>query len=96
MGTGVVLAHDPRGGLADFEVGTGGLGDDLRVPASHVLTVRNAFAELYERMLYVAGLGAIGEIGVEVGIAELAAEPGVVPKQKGEQHEGQGEQAYSR
>jgi hypothetical protein len=45
-------------------------------------------------MLYVTGFGAIGKVGVEVGIAELAAEPGVVPKQKGEEHEGQCKEAY--
>jgi hypothetical protein len=45
-------------------------------------------------MLYVARFGAIGKVRVEVGIAEAAAKPGVVPKQKGEQHEGQRKQAY--
>jgi hypothetical protein len=50
-----------------------------------------AFAELHEGVLGVTGLGGVGEVLVDVGIGELAAEPGVVPKQEREQDQGEGE-----
>ena len=84
-GIGAVLAHDPGRGLADLEIGTGGLRDHLRVPARDILAVRHALAQLHEGVLDVARLGAIGKVGVEVGIAELAAEPGVIPEEKGKE-----------
>ena len=92
-GIGAVLAHDPGRGLADLEI------RDWRPRAitcgyqrDDILTVRNALAQLHESVLDVARLGAIGKVGVEVGIAELAAEPGVVPKEKGKQDQGEGEE----
>ena len=79
----VVLAHDPGRGLADLQVRTGGIRDHLRIPARRTLAVRHALAQLYQRMLNVARLSAIGEICVQVRIAELAPEPRVVPEEKG-------------
>jgi len=68
--------------MADLQVRTGGIGDHLRIPARRILTAGQAFAQLYQRVLYVARLSAIGEIGVKVGIAELAPKPRVIPEEK--------------
>ncbi len=92
QGIGAVLTHDPRRGLADLEIRTGGLRDHLRVPARDILTVRHALAQLHEGVLDMAWFGAVGKVRVEVGIAELAAKPGVVPEEKGKQDQGEGEE----
>ena len=48
--------------------------------------MRKPLADLYERVLRVTRFAAIGEVGVEIGVAELAAEPGAVPEEKRQQY----------
>ena len=86
------MAHHPRHRLADLEIRIGRRGDHARVPARRVSTVRNPLVHLHQRLLNMARLGAIGEVGVEVRIAEFASEPRAVPEQEGEQYQREREQ----
>ena len=86
-----VLPHDPGGRLAELEARAGSLLKDVGVPARDVLMAGETFAELYQGVLSVAGLGGAGEVSIDIGIGELAAEPSVVPEQEREEDQGEGE-----
>ena len=50
-----------------------------------------ALAELDQGMLRAAGFGTIGEVPVQIGVAQFAAEPGVVPEEERKEHQEQRE-----
>src|SRR5450755_3243299 len=54
--------------------------------------VHHALAHLHQRVLGVTGLAGVGEVLVEIGIAQLSAEPGLVPEEKRKQHQRQSKQ----
>ena len=87
-----VLAHDPGGGLAQLDGRAGGEADHARIPARDILTLRDPFADLNQRVLRVAGFRGIGKVLIDIRVGELAAEPGVVPEEKREQHQQDGEE----
>src|SRR5205085_2119580 len=86
-----ILSHDPGCRLADFQARAGGLLEHLGIPARDIAAVRDTLAELHQRMLRVPRLG-VTEVLIEVRIAKLPAEPGVVPEQERKQHHGQGKE----
>src|SRR5476649_212256 len=53
---------------------------------------REALADLHQRMLRVARLGAVRKVPVQIRVAQLAAEPGSIPEEKRERHQRQDEQ----
>src|ERR1035438_693843 len=86
-----VLPHDPGSRLAEFQAGARGLPDHVGVPARDILMAGEAFAEVHQRVLGMTGLGGVGEVLVQIGIGELAAEPGVIPEKEREQDQGERE-----
>ncbi len=86
-----ILSHDPGGGLAQFEIGAGGFADDVGIPARDVGAAGEALAHLYQGVLGVAGMEGVGEVFGELGVGELAAEPGFIPEEKRQKDEQEGQ-----
>jgi len=92
FGRGVVLAHYPSVGHADFVNGIFCKRDDLRIPvADGGVVAFNPGFELREDVLDFAGVGAVGEGFRDLRVGDGAAEPGSVPEQERHDYEGERE-----
>ena len=93
FGRGIVLAHYPGVGDADFFDGIFRERDHLRIPlADGGVAAFDAGFELRENVLDFAGVGTVGESFGDLRVGDGPAEPGGVPEQ--ERHDDEGEREH--